>query len=196
MTRVGDELPHPVFRPEGTCLALFARPVRGLDPAEHGVQRIGQTADLGAARGMVDAPRKVTAGDRRGRRLDPAERCQADAHERQPDACQHRDRDRPGQRIRYLQASDGAIEIIEAECDDHVPTAGERLHQDTPGMRRRAGRRRGERAPLIPELRRGQPRGVGILQRRPGALDLPVSADHLDQELRRQGLLLCTLPNG
>ena len=69
MTRVGDELPHPVFRPEGTCLALFARPVRGLDPAEHGVQRIGQTADLGAARGMVDAPRKVTAGDRRGRRL-------------------------------------------------------------------------------------------------------------------------------
>ena len=48
------------------------------------------------------------------RGLDPAERRQAGPHKRQPEACQHRDRDRPSQRIRYLQASDGAVEIIEA----------------------------------------------------------------------------------
>ena len=90
MAGVGDELTHPVPGFQGPRLALRARLVCGLDPAEHGVQGIGQPTHLGAARWMVDAARKVTAGDRRRRRLDPAKRCEAGAHERQPDARQHR----------------------------------------------------------------------------------------------------------
>jgi len=145
---------------------------------------------------MVDAPRKVTASDRRGRRLDPGQRRQAGAHERQPDTRQHSDGDRPGQRIRDLQASDGAVEVVEAECDDRVPSAGQRLHQDTPGVRCRVGRRRGKRDPSMPELRGGQPWAAGIAQRRFGALNPTVGAEHLDQELRGQGLPAAAVPDG
>jgi hypothetical protein len=186
MAGVSDKLPHPFLGSERTCLALRARLVGGLDPAEHRVKSIGQPADFSVARRMVDAPRKVTACDCRGRRLDPAERRQAGPDKRQPDACQHRDRDRPSQRVGYLQASDGAVEIIEAERDDRVPSGGQRHHQDPPGMPRRAGRRRGERAVVIRELCRGQPRtGRGVRRCLLGK-DLPIGADQLDQELRGQ----------
>jgi hypothetical protein len=183
---VSDELPHPVFGSQRPCLALRARLVRDLDPAEHGVQGISQPADFGVARGMVDAPRKVTAGDRRGRRLDPAERRQAGAHKRQPDSCQHRDRDRPSQSIRNLQASDGAVDITEAEPDDGVPPAGQGHDQDPPGISGRPGRRRGERGAVVLELCRRQPRGGAGVQRCLLGKDLPVGADQLDQELRGQ----------
>jgi len=49
MARVGDELPHPVFGPEGTSLAFRARLVRGLYPAQHRVESISHAANLGVA---------------------------------------------------------------------------------------------------------------------------------------------------
>ena len=84
---VGDEAPQPV-------LGRGALVERLLDLAEHRVEGPAEAPDLGARVVVLDALREVAAGDRRGRRLDPAERPQADADE--PEAEQQDRREHGG----------------------------------------------------------------------------------------------------
>jgi len=104
MAGVGDEPTHPVLGFQGPV----PRPPRapGTRPRSGRAWCPGhRPADPPRCRatdgrcGATGSPPAIAAR----RRLDPAERRQAGAHERQPDARQHRDGDHPGQRIRYLQ---------------------------------------------------------------------------------------------
>jgi hypothetical protein len=55
--RVSDEAPELLFR-------LLARPERGFDAREHGVQREPEAADLGALVRMLDSLRQIAGRNR------------------------------------------------------------------------------------------------------------------------------------
>src|ERR1700749_302090 len=60
-------------------------------------------------------------------------------HSGKPDARQQDDGDAPGQRVGQLQAGNGAVETAEAVGNDQMTSAGQSLHQDTPGTFRGIG---------------------------------------------------------
>ncbi len=99
---------------------------------------------------------------------------------------QQHDADGSGHRVGDLQAGNRAVQIAQTVGDDQMPSAGQPLDQDAPGVPRPAGGRSGERRSDIAELRGGQPRPVGRAQRPARHADLPAGAGHFDQELRGQ----------
>ena len=155
---VGHEPAHPVLGVPGVRLAGLPGPVGGLDPAEHGVERPGQPADLGALAGMSDPAGQVTAGDRLRGLLDPGERGQAGPDQDEPDAGEQRDADGTGGGVDQGEMGHGAVHVVQAQPGDQVPSVFQRPHQDPPRVPGGAGGRRGERLAGVPQLRGRQSR--------------------------------------
>ena len=188
MAGISDKTPHPLLRAQRPPFTVRSRQVCGLDAGQHHIQGLGQTPDLGVPGRMVDAPGQVAARDRLRLRLDPCQRRQAGARERQADPGQQDDGNGAGERVGHLQAGYRAVEVAETVGDNQMASAGQPLYQNAPGASRCTGGRGCERRSGVAELRCGQPQRFGRAQRSARHLNLAVGADHFDQELRGQRL--------
>ncbi len=119
MRRIGDE-------PAQLLLGRGAARERILDVAEHGVERRAEPPDLGPI--VLGHPQaQVAAGDVRCRRLDVAQRTQAQPDQPQAHADRRDQRRRGDEELDDEQLVQGPVGLVERQRDEEHPATGELL---------------------------------------------------------------------
>jgi hypothetical protein len=113
-------LSDPPSRPtsvRGSLLRLGAGAERGLDLAQHGVERPSQPAHLGPRVPVGNPARQVTVGDGGRGFLDVGERPQAGPDHRDPDDGQDDDDGPAHQQVDVGQVPDGLVDVTQVGAD-------------------------------------------------------------------------------